>query len=105
MYTHKKHSTSACLQVPNQVLMNNGVTNLSESGPVEIYNTIEVDASMSPDAIRELSARMKATAAAHPHLFDDSCTPKAYIMNIVSPLKYQVCVPYCPGFGLFPNSR
>ena len=81
------------LQVSNQKLMASGITNLSDSKPVAVYTCIEVDASVSPDAIAQLSQSMKAAAAAHAHLLDPTFDCKAYIMNVVSPLKYQVCLP------------
>ena len=70
--------------------MSSGVTNLSDSKPVAVYTCIEVDASVAPEAIEELSRAMKAAAATHAHLFDPTFDCKAYIMNVVSPLKYQV---------------
>lgn len=78
------------MQVPNQTLMRSGVTNLSDSKPVAVYTTIDIDATVSPLAIQELSRRMKAAAAAHQDLFDPTFDSRAYIMNIVTPLKYQV---------------
>ena len=50
--------------------MSSGVTNLSDSKPVAVYTCIEVDASVAPEAIEELSRAMKAAAATHAHLFD-----------------------------------
>ena len=70
--------------------MQSGITNLSDSKPVAVYTNIEVDATIPIDAIDELSVRMQATAAAHEDLFDQTFECKAYVMNIIAPLKYQV---------------
>lgn len=77
-------------QVPNKTLINSGVTNLTCSKQVAVYMEIEVDASVTPAAIEDLSNRMKAAAASDATLFDQSFEVKAHIQNIVSPLKYQV---------------
>lgn len=93
----KHFATRFALQVSNQKLMQSGITNLSDSKPVAVYTNIEVDATIPIDAIDELSVRMQATATAHEDLFDQTFECKAYVMNIVAPLKYQVrCFLYLP---------
>lgn len=75
--------------------MGSGVTNLTRSKPVAVYMEIEVDASVSPAAIADLSQKMQATAASDDTLFDQSFDVKAHIQNIKAPLKYQVSSFYC----------
>ena len=91
--------TPRSVQVPNQKLISSGVTNLTCSKPVAVYMEIEVDASITPAAIEDLSNRMKETAASDDTLFDQAFEPKAHIQNIVSPLKYQVSIPRCQTSG------
>lgn len=86
------NSNSNLVQVSNQKLMKSGITNLSDSKPVAVYTSIEVDATIAPEAIDQLSDNMKAAAAASEDLFDQTFDSKAYIMNTVSPLKYQVSI-------------
>jgi hypothetical protein len=80
------------LQVPNNVLQETEVTNLSKSANTVMYQYFSADAaSVTKEGLVELSSRLQAAAKAHPEFFElKSHEAWAHIHAFEDPFKYKV---------------